>query len=120
MPALPRNWTFLILEDEPLIRIDIEEMVHDAGGATIAVETLEKARAALADGRPDGAILDVLLPDGDAFPLARELIAARIAVIFVTGYAAGIPPDLSLCPVVEKPFSAEDLVAAIAAAMSGS
>jgi CheY-like chemotaxis protein len=119
MPALPGNWTFLILEDEPLIRIDIEEMVREARCATIAVDTLEKAHAALAGRRPNGAILDVLLAVGDSFALARELLAAGIAVIFVTGYAAGIPPDLSPCPVVEKPFSAEDLMAAVAAAMAG-
>lgn len=121
MPALPSDRTFLILEDEPLIRIDIEDMVREAGGAdVVVVETLEKARAALAERRPDGAILDALLPDGDTFALARELDAARVAVIFVTGYAAGIPADLSHCPVVEKPFRAEDLVAAMVAAMSGS
>jgi DNA-binding response OmpR family regulator len=120
MPALPRNWTFLILEDEPLIRIDIEEMVREAGSAAVAVDTLEKAHAALAERRPDGAILDALLAVGDTFALARELLAAGIAVIFVTGYAAGIPADLSLCPVVEKPFTAQDLMAAMATAMSGS
>ena len=120
MPALPRDWTFLILEDEPLIRMDIEEMVQEAGSDAIAVETLEKARAALADRRrPDGAILDALLPDGDTFALARELIADRVAVIFVTGYAGGIPDDLATCPVVEKPFTPEDLMAAMAAAMTG-
>jgi DNA-binding response OmpR family regulator len=120
MPALPGNWTFLILEDEPLIRIDIEDMVREAGGATVAVETLERARAALADKRPDGAILDALVPGGDTFAFARELIASKIAVIFVTGYAAGIPADLSGCPIVDKPFTARDLIAAMIAAMSGS
>jgi response regulator NasT len=120
MPALPRDWTFLILEDEPLIRIDIEEMVQEAGSDAIAVDTLEKARTALANrGRTDGAILDALLPDGDTFALARELIADRVAVIFVTGYAGGIPDDLAACPVVGKPFTPEDLMAAIAAAMTG-
>jgi DNA-binding response OmpR family regulator len=119
MPALPRDWTFLILEDEPLIRIDIEEMVREAGCATIAVDTLERAHAALAGRRPDGAILDALLAVGDTFALARELLAAGVAVIFVTGYAAGIPPDLSVCPVVEKPFAAEDLKSAMAAALAG-
>ena len=119
MAAKPRNWTFLILEDEPLIRVDIEEIAREAGCATIAVETLEKARAALAETRPDGAILDALLPDGDTFTLARELLAADIVVIFVTGYAAGIPADLSFCPMVEKPFTTEDLMATMVAAASG-
>jgi DNA-binding response OmpR family regulator len=113
---MPSDWTLLILEDEPLIRVDIEEMLREAGHAAISVETLEKARAALAERLPDLAILDALLPDGDTFALARELLARGVAVVFVTGYASGIPEDLAACPLVEKPFTEEDLMAALAAA----
>lgn len=113
MHKLPAGTIILVLEDEPLIRLDIEEMLHAAGFAALGADTVESARAKLAGQSPRVAILDALLPGGDSFALAREFAAAGAAIVFVTGYAAGIPEDLAEFPLVEKPFTPEDLVPAI-------
>ncbi len=108
-----QSLSVLVVEDEPLIGLDIEGILHAEGVTTHGAETLERARELIAVHRPDAAVLDALLPDGDSFTLARELAGAGIGVVFVTGYARGIPDDLSPCPVVEKPFTPEDLTKAV-------
>lgn len=115
MRSLPAGTLILVLEDEPLIRMDIEAMLQDSGFNVIAVDTLEKARNGLEGQSPRVAILDALLPDGDTFALARELASAGTAIVFVTGYSPAIPSDLELFPIVEKPFTPDDLVPAISA-----
>jgi response regulator NasT len=119
MRSLPPGTIVLVLEDEPLIRLDIAEMLRGAGFTAIAVDTLATARTELAGRVPRVAILDALLPDGDtSFDLARELAAAGAVIVFVTGYSPAIPADLATCPVVEKPFTPDDLVPAISAALA--
>lgn len=108
----------LVVEDEPLIGFDIEEMLIAEGAAPRRVQTLQEARRAIAAQRPDAAVLDALLPDGVTFPLARELVAAGIAIVFVTGYAPGIPPDLRRHPIVGKPFTPEELTTALLDALN--
>ena len=106
---------FLLCEDEPLIALDVEDTLHTLGAWRIA--TIESSAAAKEWMRgevlPDVAILDVVLADGPCFPLAEGLLAAGVKILFVTGYAQGIPDGLKACPVVEKPFMAEELAAAI-------
>ena len=106
---------FLLCEDEPLIALDVEDTLHTLGAWRIA--TIESSAAAKEWMRgevlPDVAILDVVLADGPCFPLAEGLLAAGVKILFVTGYAQGIPDGLKDCPIVEKPFMAEELAAAI-------
>ncbi|MBN9011119.1 MAG: response regulator [Rhizobiales bacterium] len=118
MRSLPAGTLVLVLEDEPLIRIDIDAMLRDAGFAIVAVDTVDGARGGLAGQFPRVAILDALLPGGgDTFAFARELAAAGTAIVFVTGYSPAIPEDLAIFPVVEKPFTPDDLVPSISAVL---
>ena len=80
MHRLPAGTTILVLEDEPLIRLDIEHMLQTAGFAAIGADSVANARAALAGQLPRVAILDALLPGGDSFALARELAATGTAM----------------------------------------
>ena len=59
--------TVLILEDEPLIALDLEFVVLEAGfGATVEFTTLSAAENWLEDHTPDLGILDIQFSDGDA------------------------------------------------------
>ena len=95
---------FLICEDEPLIAMDVEAALRALGGerVTIAVSSAGAIARMLADGPPDMAILDVVLADGPCFPLAETLLAAGVKVLFVTGYAQGIPERLKDCPIARE------------------
>jgi DNA-binding NtrC family response regulator len=114
------NVRLLVLEDEVLIRLDLEDALALAGARDIIlVETIARARAHLAAGAPPHvALLDILVNDGRTFDLARELLGIGAKVIFVTGYRQGVAEDLVDCPVVEKPFTPQDLIAAILGVIS--
>ena len=63
----------LIVEDETAIR-ELVAFVCEADGMTaVKAADLSEARSALASGRPDLMLLDVMLPDGSGFDLLRAV-----------------------------------------------
>jgi DNA-binding NarL/FixJ family response regulator len=72
---LHKTWRLLVVDDHPLIRIGLEQIIrHDAtlllcGHAT----SMAGARAAVAEHCPDLVVVDLGLPDGDGLELLREL-----------------------------------------------
>lgn len=76
----------LVAEDEIIIGIDLCDTVEEAG---YRVEgpfgDISSAMLALQKDKPDAAILDVRLEDGEVFPLAEKLMADNIPVIFHSG-----------------------------------
>lgn len=79
--------TVLVVEDEYIIALDLSETVQDLG-FELEGPFAEKAAAleAIAQKMPDAAILDVLIADGDVFPLADKLAAAGVPLIFHSGH----------------------------------
>ncbi len=104
----------LVVEDEPLIALDIEDSLAPLGAPVHVARSLSAARALLATlPTPRLVLLDVVLPDGRSFDLAHELLSLGVPLIFLTGYDQGIPDALRHVTVMEKPFSAEALVAVV-------
>jgi DNA-binding response OmpR family regulator len=102
----------LVVEDEPLIALDIEDALLVLGSPVRLARSLAEARAVLAESpAPRLVLLDVVLPDGRSFDLAHELIAAGIPLLFLTGYDHGIPEALRDVRVLEKPFGSDALIA---------
>lgn len=86
--------TILVVEDEYLIADDLARELVEHGVTVIGpVATLEAALAAVAEERPDLAVLDINLRGEAVFPLADLLSAQHIPYIFATGYAAAAIPD---------------------------
>lgn len=80
--------TMLLLEDEPLILMDLELAAEDRGCTCLTATTVDEALAHLsADGPvPDVAVLDVSLQDGETcLPVARELRRRGIPFILHSG-----------------------------------
>lgn len=108
-PALPP--TILVVEDEPLIAFDIEGALSGLGASVRLARSIGEARQGLINPPlPQLVLLDVILPDGHSFDLAREILAMGLPIAFLTGYDYGIPDELRDVTVVDKPFSAETLV----------
>jgi DNA-binding LytR/AlgR family response regulator len=62
----------------------------------------------------DAAVLDVNMPEGFSFGIAAILTERRVPFCFSTGYgAAGIDPEFSAAPVLQKPYSSETLAATL-------
>ena len=113
LPCAGRN--VLIVEDEAVISMLIEDMLAELGcGEVRCAGTVKTGLAALDAKNPDFVILDVNLGGSPAFPIAERLALAGIPFLFTTGYgAAGLPPEWSARPVLQKPFSIEALASAL-------
>lgn len=103
----------LIVEDEPIIAMSLEDMLHDFGCEVVGpVLRLADARATARDERLDGAILDVNLGDGPTFSVAEILAGRGIPFCFSTGYGeSAIPVEFDSAPVLQKPYL-QDVLAA--------
>jgi DNA-binding response OmpR family regulator len=108
---LPRESSVLVVEDEPLISIMVEDMLHDMGlRVTGTAQTEQAALDLLRSDRPSVALLDVNLGSTDSLMVASACRAAQIPIIFTTGYTVNdLPEGCRDTPVLAKPFSPEEL-----------
>jgi DNA-binding response OmpR family regulator len=86
--ALPlRGRSVLIVEDEPLIALDIVEGFRTAGASILSAHTLRDALRLA--GHPDvsAAVVDFGLSDGDGVALCERLTAHKIPFVLHSGYA---------------------------------
>jgi DNA-binding response OmpR family regulator len=114
MEIQPQPLTILVVEDEPLIALDIEDALTALGVTVRVARSIAEARLRLVGVPPPHLVLlDVVLPDGRSFDLAREILAMGLPLVFLTGYDHGIPDGLREVMVVDKPFSTDALVAVV-------
>ena len=112
----------LVAEDEALIRMDLVEMLIEAGYEVVA-EASDGAQAIeLAQlHKPDLAILDVKMPILDGRSAAEKIIAIA-PVLMLTAFSqrelVERARDAGVMAYVVKPFSIGDLVPAIEIAIS--
>jgi len=108
----------LIVEDEMLVAMNIEDMLLDLGHEVAGIASrLEPALALAAEGEFDLALLDVNLAGQASFPVAAILRGRGLPFLFATGYGVkGLVEEFRSSPVLQKPFRAADLGAAIEAA----
>ena len=112
----------LVAEDEALIRMDLVEMLQEAGYEVIAQATNGEEAIALAlEHQPDLAILDVKMPVLDGISAAEKIIATA-PVLMLTAFSQreliDRARDAGVMAYVVKPFTIGDLVPAIEIAMS--
>ncbi len=112
----------LVAEDEALIRMDLVEMLGEAGYEVVAqaadgAEAIELAQL----HKPDLAILDVKMPVLDGISAAEKIIAIA-PVLMLTAFSqrelVERARDAGVMAYVVKPFSIGDLIPAIEIAIS--
>ena len=115
-PARLAGKRFLVVEDEPLVALDIAaglqeadaEVVASTGTATEALDRIESEAldAALLDGNLHGQPVD---------DIAAALTRRNVPFLFVTGYGReGLPRAFSHAAVLSKPFNQQQLIEAAA------
>jgi response regulator NasT len=120
--SAPTRIRILVAEDEALIRMDLIEMLGEAGYEVVA-EASDGAQAIeLAQlHKPDLAILDVKMPILDGISAAEKIIAIS-PVLMLTAFSqrelVERARDAGVMAYVVKPFSIGDLVPAIEIAIS--
>ncbi|WP_108462836.1 response regulator [Devosia naphthalenivorans] len=75
----------LLLEDEPLIALDMEEMLGSAGFDVKTVMSCEQANEWLAICRPDIVIVDIELRDGTSDEVVERLVQNHIPFVVHSG-----------------------------------
>jgi CheY-like chemotaxis protein len=108
----------LVVEDEAVVRLDLVEILREAGAVVVAeagsvTDGLEKAE----DIELDVAVLDRNLNGESSQPLARALARRGIPTVFVSGYRTPIPGEVETEGKqisLQKPISPEALVTALA------
>ena len=120
--SVPKRIRILVAEDEALIRMDLVEMLGEAGYEVVA-EAADGAQAIeLAQlHKPDLAILDVKMPVLDGISAAEKIITIA-PVLMLTAFSqrelVERARDAGVMAYVVKPFSIGDLVPAIEIAIS--
>jgi CheY-like chemotaxis protein len=102
----------LVVEDDPIIALDFEEMILGFGVETVRTAgSVTMALEMIASRRPDFALLDVGLVRENSFAVAAQLDALGIPFAFVTGYGAavGLPKAFADKPRLPKPCSRDAL-----------
>lgn len=114
----------LIAEDEAVIRLDLAEMLAEAGYEVVAqASNGEDALQLARTHRPDLVIMDVKMPRLDGIAAASQIAAERIApVVMLTAFSqrdlVERARDAGAMAYLVKPFSITDLVPAIEMAVS--
>jgi CheY-like chemotaxis protein len=106
----------LVVEDEFLIALDIAGVLEQAGLAVVGpAGTVADALRAIEQDVVDGALLDAHLAGEPVGRIADALKARNIPFAFVSGYGREqLPAAHRAAPLVKKPFTGKDLLAAVA------
>ena len=107
--------TVLILEDEPIIAIDLQMEFEDAGAVVVRADSVAKAMAALEAG-VDAAVLDYTLRSRTtAEPVATALEDTGIPYVFYSGDLDRHGEAISRfkAVVLGKPTPARDVLRAV-------
>jgi len=115
-------YRILVAEDETLIRMDLVEMLREAGYDVVGAASDGREAIELAESlQPDLAILDVKMPILDGISAAEKIIEVS-PVLMLTAFSqkdlVERARDAGAMAYVVKPFTINDLVPAIEISIS--
>ena len=101
----------LVVEDEPLLAMASADLLADSG-CTVAgpVSSVKQGMRLIEKEAIDGAILDINLRGEMVFPLADALAERSIPFVYVTGYGKLLRACNHGRPVLQKPYSNQQLL----------
>jgi signal transduction histidine kinase/DNA-binding response OmpR family regulator len=107
---------FLVVEDEPLVALDLSAGLREAGAEVVAsTGTASVALEIINNKSLDAALLDGNLHGRPVDEIAAALTRRNVPFVFVTGYGReSLPQSFRNVAVLSKPFSQEQLLRAAA------
>ena len=122
MSTTSSAYRILVAEDETLIRMDLVEMLQEAGYEVVGAASDGSEAVALAESlKPDLTILDVKMPVLDGISAAEKIISIS-PVLMLTAFSqkdlVERARDAGAMAYVVKPFTINDLVPAIEISIS--
>jgi len=122
---VPSHPTVLLVDDNRDLLQFLERLMAESGWELLAAESASEARRIVAKRKPNAALLDYMLPDGNGVELAQQLkqMIPKLQVIMMTGSVLA-PEEEAICeehdfPVLRKPFLATDVMNQIRSRLAG-
>ena len=104
--------SILLVEDEPLIALDMQTSFERAGAHVVIARTLGKAISLIEEDGLSAAVLDHALGDGDSSHLGERLTKRGVPFVFYSGFG-NTDGACQHAPHVSKPASSEVLVTTV-------
>src|SRR4051812_18106087 len=106
-----RRRRVLIVEDDPMVALDLEAIVLGAADADVEVaNSVKDASRVLRESAFDAALLDIDVLDGKTFAVAHLLAECGTPFVFVSGARQDeVPPPLRQVPFLPKPYDPQDI-----------
>ena len=102
----------LVVEDEPLVGIDLVDMLGAAGARVVSAKRANEAIASADRFQVTAAVLDINLGDHDCAAVCAHLEKRGIPFLFYTGYSVPLAGWTQI-PVLQKPADPELIVESV-------
>ena len=117
--AFLQGQTIVSADDEPLICVDVEDILREAGAEVITTHDIDHASRALHTKPLSAAVLDIHLGPHPIDLLCDDLKIRGIPFVFSTGDPEAVSRRWGRVPVLTKPFGPSDLIGALISALVG-
>jgi response regulator RpfG family c-di-GMP phosphodiesterase len=104
---------FLVVDDEPLIAMDVQATLEGEGATVLVASTIRDALRYADYPALSGGVLDVRVGDDDAEPICEALNRRAVPFIFFTGISVPLSGRWRMTPLVSKPAKPEKIVGAL-------
>jgi CheY-like chemotaxis protein len=109
-----REGSILIVEDEPLIALDLETFLHGAGAKVLSARSLDRALQLVDHAGLSAAVLDCKLAGGDCEPVCARLLERGIPFLIYSGHPE-VRQRFPNAVIIQKPAALSDVVDALSA-----
>ncbi|HEX2841074.1 MAG TPA: PAS domain S-box protein [Hyphomicrobium sp.] len=103
---------FMVIEDEPLVALDMADVLETAGAEVVASTASIADALKLIDTTPlDAALLDANLHGHPVNEIAAALTRKNVPFVFISGYGKeSLPRGFQKVRLLNKPFSSSELL----------
>jgi DNA-binding response OmpR family regulator len=105
--------SILIVEDEPLIAMDISMAFEKTGAHLTTTNTLKNARILVEHDSLTAVMIDNALPDGDGTNLCTRLVERAIPFLIYSGLGPALDGPCKGAPFIMKPTSHAEILHAM-------
>jgi DNA-binding response OmpR family regulator len=108
----------LIVEDEPLIALDVRAVLEREGAAVFLAPTIPQALQCTNNPVLTAGVLDIQVGREDAEPVCEALCRRKVPFVFFTGFSARLVSRWPAAPFVMKPAAPTAIIGALKFALS--
>jgi len=109
----------LLVEDDPIIGLDLRHTLEAAGAVVMGpAHDVPAALALLESASVDVGVLDNLIIGGDSLPIADMMARRGVPFLFHTSHRGDLRKRYPAVPIIDKPSRPGELVRSVQALMA--